>query len=133
MKTLKLCRLLTMIASLAMFLVHLLPEIKGENGYDWMMIAILVVFLVLLPAGLMGSMAREKHPETLSECKKGYLVMQCVFSGVFICMCFASCIFVPGHIWLYIAFAFATTSHLFNDIILYKTRQAYEAEAKPEA
>lgn len=129
MKTLKLFRLLTMVASLCMLVLHLLPEIKGEGGYDWLMIAILVIFLVLLPASLMGSMFREKHPETLSECKKGYLGMQCVFTGVFICLCIAASILVPGHIWLYLAFILATISHLLNAILQYKARKAYEAGA----
>ena len=57
------------------------------------------------------------------------MVMQCVFTGVFICMCIAACFLVPGHIWLYLAFALATLSHLLNAIILYQTRKAYEAEA----
>lgn len=60
-----------MVASLGCLMVHLLPGNRGDGGYDWIMIAILVIFLVFLPASLMGSMFREKHPESLGEYKKG--------------------------------------------------------------
>ena len=39
MKTLKLFRALSMAGGLTCFMISCLPDIKGENGYDWMMIA----------------------------------------------------------------------------------------------
>lgn len=55
MKTLKLARLLSMIAGLACFMIYCLPEANGGAGYDWAMIAVLVLFLVVGPASLIGN------------------------------------------------------------------------------
>ena len=38
MKTLKLLRTLSMAGGLTCFMISCLPDIKGENDYDWMMI-----------------------------------------------------------------------------------------------
>ena len=83
MKTLKLARLLSMIAGLACFMIYCLPEANGEAGYDWMMIAVLVLFMVIGPASLIGNIKREEHPQTLSEYKKGY-VIACVILFVIV-------------------------------------------------
>ncbi len=85
MKTLKLFRLLSMIAGLACFMIHCLPEANGEAGYDWMMIAVL---------GL---------------CATGLIV------GL-------------GTLWMNLAFTFATLYNLFNAIILYKAKKAYDSQ-----
>ena len=36
MKALKLFRALSMAEGLTCFMISCLPDIKGENGYDWM-------------------------------------------------------------------------------------------------
>ena len=54
MKALKLFRALSMAWGLTCFMISCLPDIKGENGYDWMMIAALALVLVILPAGLIS-------------------------------------------------------------------------------
>ena len=60
MKTLKLLRLVSMIAGLACFMIYCLPETNGGSGYDWMMIAVLVLFMVIGPASLIGNIKREE-------------------------------------------------------------------------
>ena len=50
MKTLKLFRALSMAGGLTCFMISCLPDIKGENGYDWMMIAAITLFLVMRPS-----------------------------------------------------------------------------------
>ena len=83
MKTLKLARLLSMIAGLACFMIYCLPETNGGAGYDWAMIAVLILFLVVGPASLIGNIKREEHPQTLTEYKKGYVIM-CVILFVIV-------------------------------------------------
>ena len=72
MKTLKLFRALSMAGGLTCFMISCLPDIKGENGYDWMMIAAITLVLVILPTTLIVRIKRENHPETLTEFNKGY-------------------------------------------------------------
>ena len=50
MKTLKLFRALSMAGGLTCFMISCLPDIKGENGYDWMMIAAITLVLVMRPS-----------------------------------------------------------------------------------
>ena len=126
MKTLKLFRLLSMIAGLACFMIHCLPEADGEAGYDWMMIAVLVLFLVIGPASLIGSIRREEHPQNLTEYKKGYVGMCVILFVIVLGLCATGLIVGLGSFWMNLAFTFATLYNLFNAIILYKAKKAYD-------
>ena len=128
MKTLKLFRLLSMIAGLACFMLYCLPEASGEAGYDWMMIAVLVLFLVIGPASLIGNIRREEHPQTLTEYKKGYVFMCVILFVIVLGLCAAGLIVGLGSFWMNLAFTFATLYNLFNAIILYKAKKAYDSE-----
>ena len=128
MKTLKLFRLLSMIAGLACFMIHCLPETDGEAGYDWMMTAVLVLLLVIGPASLISSIKREEYPQTLTEYKKGYVVMCVILFVIVLGLCAAGLIAGLGTLWMNLAFTFATLYNLFNAIILYKAKKAYDSE-----
>ena len=128
MKTLKLCRLLAMIAGLASFMICCLPETKGEAGYDWAMIAVLVLILVIGPASLISSIKREEHPQTLTEFKKGYVIMCAILFAIVFGLCAVGLIAGFGTLWMNLAFTFVTLFNLFNAIILYKTKKAYDSE-----
>ena len=128
MKTLKLFRLLSMIAGLACFMLYCLPEASGEAGYDWMMIAVLVLLLVIGPASLISSIKREEYPQTLTEYKKGYVVMCVILFVIVLGLCAAGLIAGLGTLWMNLAFTFATLYNLFNAIILYKAKKAYDSE-----
>ena len=128
MKTLKLFRMLSMIAGLACFMIHCLPEADGEAGYDWMMIAVLVLLLVIGPASLISSIKREEHPQTLTEYKKGYVGMCVILFVIVLGLCATGLIVGLGSFWMNLAFTFATLYNLFNAIILYKAKKAYDSE-----
>ena len=128
MKTLKLFRLLSMIAGLACFMLYCLPEASGEAGYDWMMIAVLVLLLVIGPASLISSIKREDYPQTLTEYKKGYVVMCVILFVIVLGLCAAGLIAGLGTLWMNLAFTFATLYNLFNAIILYKAKKGYDSE-----
>lgn len=126
MKTLKVLRLLSMIAGLACFMIYCLPEANAEAGYDWMMIAVLVLFLVIAPASLIGNIKREEHPQTLTEYKKGYVVMCVILFVIVLGLCATGLIVGLGTLWMNLAFTFATLYNLFNAIILYNAKMAYD-------
>ena len=128
MKTLKVFRLLSMIAGLVCFMIYCLPEANGEAGYDWMMIAVLVLLLVIGPASLISSIKREEHPQTLTEYKKGYVIMCIILFVIVLGLCATGLIVGLGTLWMNLAFTFATLNHLFNAIILYKAKKAYDSE-----
>lgn len=128
MKTLKLFRLLSMIAGLACFMIYCLPEANGEAGYDWMMIAVLALLLAIGPASLISSIKREDYPQTLTEYKKGYVVMCVILFVIVLGLCATGLIVGLGTLWMNLAFTFATLYNLFNAIILYKAKKAYDSE-----
>ena len=128
MKALKLFRALSMAGGLTCFMISCLPDIKGENGYDWMMIAALTVVLVILPAGLISRIKRENHPETLTEFNKGYHVINVILAAILIGLCITAVIVKSEMMWMGLAFGFIALYHLLNSFIFYNARKVYEEE-----
>ena len=128
MKTLKLFRALSMAGGLTCFMISYLPDIKGENGYDWMMIAAIALVLVVLPTTLIVRIKRENHPESLTEFTKGYHTINIIASAIMIGLCLIAVIVKSEMMWMALAFAFVALFNMFNSFIFYKTRKAYEEE-----
>ena len=128
MKTLKLFRALSMAGGLTCFMISCLPDIKGENGYDWMMIAAIMLVLVILPTTLIVRIKRENHPETLTEFNKGYHTINVICAIILIGLCITAVIVKSEMMWMTLAFAFVALFNIFNSFIFYKTRKAYEEE-----
>ena len=128
MKALKLFRALSLAGGLTCFMISGLPNIKGENGYDWMMIAALTLVLVILPTGLISRIKRENHPETLTEFNKGYHVINVILAAILIGLCITAVIVKSEMMWMGLAFGFIALYHLLNSFIFYNARKAYEEE-----
>ena len=128
MKALKLFRALSMAGGLTCFMISGLPDIKGENGYDWMMISALTLVLVILPAGLISRIKRENHPETLTEFNKGYHIINVILATILIGLCITAVIVKSEMMWMGPAFGFIALYHLLNSFIFYNARKAYEEE-----
>ena len=128
MKALKLFRALSLAGGLTCFMISGLPNIKGENGYDWMMIAALTLVLVILPTGLISRIKRENHPETLTEFNKGYHVINVILAAILIGLCITAVIVKSEMMWMGLAFGFIALYHLLNSFIFYNARKVYEEE-----
>ena len=128
MKALKLFRAVSMAGGLTCFMISGLPNIKGENGYDWMMIAALTLVLVILPTGLISRIKRENHPETLTEFNKGYHIINVILAAILIGLCITAVIVKSEMMWMGLAFGFIALYHLLNSFIFYNARKAYEEE-----
>jgi hypothetical protein len=128
MKALKLFRALSMAGGLTCFMMSCLPDIKGENGYDWMMIAVIALVLVVLPTTLIVRIKRENHPESLTEFTKGYQTINIIASAIMIGLCITSVIVKSEMMWMGLAFAFVGLYNLLNSFIFYNARKAYEEE-----
>ena len=128
MKTLKLFRTLSMAGVLTCFMISCLPDIKGENGYDWMMIAAIILVLVILPTTLIVRIKRENHPETLTIYTKGYHILNIISGSIMIGLCITAIVVKSEMMWMALAFAFVALFNMFNSFIFYKTRKAYEEE-----
>ena len=128
MKALKLFRALSMAGGLTCFMMSCLPDIKGENGYDWMMIAVIALVLVILPTSLISRIKREDHPETLTIYTKGYHILNIISGGIMIGLCITAIVVKSEKMWMALAFAFVALFNMFNSFIFYNARKAYEAE-----
>lgn len=85
--------------------------------------------IVIGPASLIGNIKREEHPQTLIEYKKGYVIMCVILFVIVLGLCATGLIVGLGTLWMNLAFTFATLYNLFNAIILYKAKKAYDAKA----
>ena len=128
MKALKLFRALSMAGGLTCFMMSCLPDVKGENGYDWMMIAVIALVLVVLPTTLIVRIKRENHTESLTEFTKGYHTINIIASAIMIGLCITSVIVKSEMMWMSLAFGFIALYHLLNSFIFYNARKAYEEE-----
>ena len=128
MKALKLFRVLSMAGGLTCFMISGLPNIKGENGYDWMMIAVIALVLVILPTSLISRIKREDHPETLTIYTKGYHILNIISSGIMIGLCITAIVVKSEKMWMALAFAFVALFNMFNSFIFYNARKAYGEE-----
>lgn len=126
MKTIKILRVLAMAAGLACFMISCLPA--DGAGYDWTMIAILALFLVIVPTGLIGNIKRENQPQTLTEYKKGYFIMTIVLAAIVTGLCITGLVAGFGSPWMNLAFLFCTIYTLLNHMILYKAKKAYDSK-----
>lgn len=128
MKTLNVLRTVFAIVSLLFMLLYFFPVMKG--GYDWMMIAILLLFMVLLPAALISNFRMDKFPHMLPS--KGALKFNIYFS-LFLSLVSVVCVVVriindltP---WMYVAAVFAFASVAVNNIIHLKVKVLDEDKA----
>ena len=109
-------------------MISCLPDIKGENGYDWMMIAAIALVLVVLPTGLISRIKRENHPESLTEFNKGYHIINVILATILIGLCITAVIVKSEMMWMGLAFGFIALYHLLNSFIFYNARKTYVAE-----
>jgi len=121
MKTLNVLRTVFAIVSLLFMLLYFFPVMKG--GYDWMMIAVLILFVVLIPAALISNFRMDKFPHILPS--KGALKFNIYFS-IFLSIASAVCVVVriinglsP---WMYVAAVFAFASVAVTNLIHYKVK-----------
>ena len=120
-KTLNVLRTVFAIVSLLFMLLYFFPVMKG--GYDWMMIAVLILFVVLIPAALISNFRMDKFPHILPS--KGALKFNIYFS-IFLSIASAVCVVVriinDLSPWMYVAAVFAFASVAVTNLIHYKVK-----------
>ena len=62
MKTLKVCRIVSMIAFVALFIIELVIQTTMRYEMNWWIIAIIAVLAILAPINLRYSTKRERNP-----------------------------------------------------------------------
>ena len=131
MKTLKITRLLSLIATLVFMLIAFLPEAINETD-DWIMIVVLAVAFVALPTNLMYYTKREKSSRYLVDTENGMLLLNVIVFGILLIMNGVGLVVVlvngGGSCWGYLSWISASLYIILNNIILYKAKKAFDAE-----
>ena len=117
MKTLKVCRIVSMIAFIALFLTELIMQMTRVD-MNWWVIAILAALAILAPVNLRYSTKRERNPKLLSEADMGYTVYVIISSSILIVLgitgIFVDYFNTSGSPWGYLSWSFAAGYQIFN-------------------
>lgn len=122
MKTLKISRVVCTALSLLFMVLAFLPAFTSDE-FDWMIFVILIVFVVLLQASLMGSMKMEKFPDMLPS--KGVIKFNIIYGSV---LAVASAVCVVLRLvkdmspWMYLAAVTVFIGIVVNNIIYYRIK-----------
>ena len=131
MKTLKITRLLSLIATLVFMLIAFLPKAINETD-DWIMIVVLAVAFVALPINLMYYTKREKSSRYLVDTENGMLLLNVIVFGILLIMNGVGLVVVlvngGSSYWGYLSWISASLYIILNNIILYKAKKAYDIE-----
>ena len=131
MKTLKITRMLSLIATLVFMLIAFLPKAINETD-DWIMIVVLAVAFVALPINLMYYTKREKSSRYLVDTENGMLRLNVIVFGILLIMNGVGLVVVlvngGGSCWGYLCWISASLYIILNNIILYKAKKALEKE-----
>ncbi len=123
MKTLKMLRVLFATLTLLFMVFAFLPAFSGDKP-DWIMIAILILFVVIIPSSLAGSVKMEKFPEMLPSL--GMIKFNIIYGAV---LAVASAVCVVVRLvqdlspWMYLAAVFVFSHIAVNNIIHYRIKK----------
>ena len=131
MKTLKITRLLSLIATLVFMSIAFLPKAINETD-DWIMIVVLAVAFVALPINLMYYTKREKSSRYLVDTENGMLLLNVIVFGILLIMNGVGLVVVlvngGGSCWGYLSWISVSLYIILNNIILYKAKKAYDSK-----
>ena len=123
MKTLRLLSVLFAALSLLFMINAFLPAFTGTKP-DWIMIAILILFVVMIPSSMVGRIKMEKFPEMLPSV--GMIRFNIILNGVLV-VASAVCVVVrlvqDMSPWMYLAAVFVFSHNVVNNIIHYRVKK----------
>lgn len=130
MKTLKICRMLSLLSLVACGCLRWVSS-SHDNKLELVIVIVAVIALAINQRYLTG---RERHPELLSEfSNKGVVIVQAVVALIFLAI---GIIYMIHDIssgsdpWQYLSWYSLAAYQIFNTLIEYKIRKEYEAEEK---
>ena len=123
MKTLRVLSVLFAALSLLFMVFAFLPAFTGTKP-DWIMIAILILFVVMIPSSMAGRIKMEKFPEMLPSL--GMIKFNIIYGAV-LAVASAVCVVVrlvqDMSPWMYLAAVFVFSHNVVNNIIHYRVKK----------
>lgn len=123
MKTLRILSVLFAALSLLFMINAFFPAFSGARP-DWIMIAILILFVVMIPSSMVGRIKMEKFPEMLPSL--GMIRFNIIFGAV---LTVASAVCVAVRLvqglspWMWLAAVFVFSHNVVNNIIHYRIKK----------
>lgn len=123
MKTLRVLSVLFAALFLLFMINAFLPAFTGTRT-DWIMIAILILFVVMIPSSMAGRIKMEKFPEMLPSL--GMIKFNIIYGAV---LAVASAVCVVVRLvqdlspWMYLAAVFVFSHIAVNNIIHYRIKK----------
>lgn len=123
MKTLRVLSVLFAALSLLFMINAFLPAFTGTRP-DWIMIAILILFVVMIPSSMAGRIKMEKFPEMLPSL--GMIKFNIIYGAV-LAVASAVCVVVrlvqDMSPWMFLAAVFVFSHIAVNNIIHYRIKK----------
>lgn len=131
MKTLKICRMISLLSIIACFSLRL---VSSSENTKWL-IGLIVIIAVMLTINQKYNTNRERHPSLLSEfSSKGVVIVQAVIALIFLVIAIVVMVQElsegPSDPWEYLMWFSLVAYQIFNTLIQYKIRKSYDAENK---
>jgi|GEM_PF-4977821 len=123
MKTLRILSVLFAALSLLFMINAFFSAFSGARP-DWIMIAILILFVVMIPSSIVGRIKMEKFPEMLPSL--GIIRFNIIFGAV---LAVASAVCVVVRLvqglspWMWLAAVFVFSHNVVNNIIHYRIKK----------
>lgn len=124
MKTLRVLSVLFAALSLLFMVFAFSPAFTGTKP-DWIMIAILILFVVMIPSSMVGRIKMEKFPEMLPSL--GMIKFNIIYGAV---LAVASVVCVVVRLvqdlspWMFLAAVFVFSHIAVNNIIHYRIKKS---------
>ena len=123
MKTLRVLSVLFAALSLLFMVFAFSPAFTGTRP-DWIMIAILILFVVMIPSSMAGRIKMEKFPEMLPSL--GMIKFNIIYGAV-LAVASAVCVVVrlvqDMSPWMFLAAVFVFSHNVVNNIIHYRVKK----------
>ena len=129
MKTLKICRVASFVPMMAFLIVFFVYRTL-DNGFDGILATTFGLIFIFGPVSFYTCTKNENNPAYLAKTEKGMIIANFVSIVLMTALSIVGfCWGVGGYfIWLYLAIIAAVIYSTTNNIILYKSKKAYDIE-----
>ena len=129
MKTLKICRIASFVPMMAFFAVFFVYRTM-DKGFDGILATTFGVIIVFGSISLYTRIKNENNPAYLAKTEKGMIIANFVSIALMTGLSIVGFYLGPGGYfnWLYLAVTAAVIYSTTNNIILYKSKKAYDTE-----
>lgn len=129
MKTLKICRVTSFVPMMA-FLIMFFVYRTLDKGFDGILATTFGLIFIFGPVSFYIRTKNENNPAYLAKTEKGMIIANFVSIVLMSCLSIVGfCWGVGGYFnWLYLAIVAGIIYSTTNNIILYKSKKAYDTE-----